>query len=160
NARNTGPNGRHHSRSLMPRHHRHRMLRRPRHQMPITMTNPTRGYLHQHLSRPRSLQLHILNYERSFRLDQYRRPCLHLVDAIVPNLATQFFVCLRAPSWIRILPMRQVLPDLSVSPTIDQVGVEERIDRLTKRSIKKDSKVYALKLALSMIDLTTLEGAD
>src|SRR5450432_486169 len=52
------------------------------------------------------------------------------------------------------------LPDLSRSPTIDQVGVEERIDRLTKRSIKKDSKVHALKLALSMIDLTTLEGAD
>jgi len=46
------------------------------------------------------------------------------------------------------------------SPTIDQVGVEERIDRLSKRSIKKGSKVEALKLALSMIDLTTLEGAD
>ena len=46
------------------------------------------------------------------------------------------------------------------SPTIDQVGVEERVERLQKRSIKKDSKVHALKLALSMIDLTTLEGAD
>src|SRR5271154_3652829 len=46
------------------------------------------------------------------------------------------------------------------SPTIDQVGVEERVDRLQKRSIKKSSKVQALKLALSMIDLTTLEGAD
>src|SRR6476660_9667909 len=52
------------------------------------------------------------------------------------------------------------VPDLARSPTIDQVGVEERIDRLTKRSIKKESKVHALKLALSMIDLTTLEGAD
>jgi deoxyribose-phosphate aldolase len=52
------------------------------------------------------------------------------------------------------------MPDLSKSPTIDQVGVEERVDRLTKRSIKKASKVDALKLALSMIDLTTLEGAD
>src|SRR3954469_19375628 len=46
------------------------------------------------------------------------------------------------------------------SPTIDQVGVEERVERLQKRSIKKESKVQALKLALSMIDLTTLEGAD
>src|SRR5215467_12664734 len=46
------------------------------------------------------------------------------------------------------------------SPTIDQVGVEERVERLQKRSIKKESKVHALKLALSMIDLTTLEGAD
>ena len=52
------------------------------------------------------------------------------------------------------------LPDLSRSPTVDQVGVEERVERLQKRSIKKASKVYALKLALSMIDLTTLEGAD
>src|SRR5438552_4150338 len=52
------------------------------------------------------------------------------------------------------------LPDMSHIPTIDQVGIEERIDRLKKRSIKKDSKVKALKLALSMIDLTTLEGAD
>jgi deoxyribose-phosphate aldolase len=53
-----------------------------------------------------------------------------------------------------------VMPDLSRSPTIDQVGVEERIERLGKRSIKKESKVQALKLALSMIDLTTLEGSD
>src|SRR2546423_7424223 len=54
----------------------------------------------------------------------------------------------------------ELIPDLSRSPTVDQVGVEERIERLTKRSIKKDSKVLAMKLALSMIDLTTLEGAD
>ena len=52
------------------------------------------------------------------------------------------------------------MPDISRSPTIDQVGVEERCERLQKRSIKKSSKVQALKLALSMIDLTTLEGAD
>src|SRR3954463_8215511 len=52
------------------------------------------------------------------------------------------------------------LPDLSRTPAIDQVGIEERIERLKKRSIKKESKVQALKLALSMIDLTTLEGAD
>ncbi len=51
-------------------------------------------------------------------------------------------------------------PDLSKSPRIDQVGVEERCERFQKRSIKKESKVHALKLALSMIDLTTLEGAD
>ncbi len=52
------------------------------------------------------------------------------------------------------------LPDLSKSPTIDQVGVEERASRFTKRSIKKDSKVAALKMVLSMIDLTTLSGQD
>src|SRR5438874_8382383 len=52
------------------------------------------------------------------------------------------------------------IPDLSRSPSVDQVGIEERVERLTKRSIKKESKIHALKLALSMIDLTTLEGAD
>lgn len=45
-------------------------------------------------------------------------------------------------------------------PTIDQTGVEERVARLNKRSIKKSSKVEGLKLVLSMIDLTTLEGKD
>lgn len=43
---------------------------------------------------------------------------------------------------------------------IDRVSVEERVGRLNKRSIKKESKVQALKLALSMVDLTTLEGKD
>jgi deoxyribose-phosphate aldolase len=46
------------------------------------------------------------------------------------------------------------------SPPIDQVGVEERVGRLTKRSIKKESKLAALKLAMSMLDLTTLEARD
>ena len=48
----------------------------------------------------------------------------------------------------------------SISPTIDQVGVFERVARLQARSIKKESKIEALKLALSMIDLTTLSGQD
>ena len=44
--------------------------------------------------------------------------------------------------------------------TIDQVGAEERVSRLFSRSIKRESKVQALKMILSMIDLTTLEGKD
>ncbi len=47
-----------------------------------------------------------------------------------------------------------------VSPPIDQVGVEERVSRLTKRSIKNESKMEALKMAISMMDLTTLEARD
>jgi deoxyribose-phosphate aldolase len=47
-----------------------------------------------------------------------------------------------------------------ISPPIDQVGVEERVVRLTKRSIKNESKMEALKMALSMMDLTTLEARD
>ena len=43
---------------------------------------------------------------------------------------------------------------------IDRVAVEEKVSRLNKRSIKKESKMQALKLALSMVDLTTLEGKD
>ena len=58
------------------------------------------------------------------------------------------------------MPSAPTLPDLSRVPAVDTVGVAERVDRLTKRSIKKSSKVFALRLALSMIDLTTLEGAD
>ena len=44
--------------------------------------------------------------------------------------------------------------------TVDAVGVEERVAKYTTRSIKKKSKLFGLKLAASMIDLTTLEGKD
>ena len=50
--------------------------------------------------------------------------------------------------------------DFRYSPVVDQVGIEERVARFNTRSIKKGSKVQALKLALNMIDLTTLEGKD
>ena len=50
--------------------------------------------------------------------------------------------------------------DFQHMPTIDQVGVEERVARLNARSIKKSSKLTALNLALSMMDLTTLDGKD
>src|SRR4051795_12205385 len=43
--------------------------------------------------------------------------------------------------------------------SVDQVGVEERVDSLKKRSIKRESKLWALDLAIRMMDLTTLEGA-
>ncbi len=54
----------------------------------------------------------------------------------------------------------RMIPDFSLSPRIDQVGVEERAARFTKRSIKNETKLNGLKLALNMIDLTTLEGKD
>ena len=43
---------------------------------------------------------------------------------------------------------------------VDQVGVDERVDSLRKRSIKRESKLWALDLAIRMMDLTTLEGKD
>ena len=50
--------------------------------------------------------------------------------------------------------------NIQKTKSIDQVNTQERVSRLFSRSIKKDSKMQALFLALSMIDLTTLEGKD
>ncbi len=43
---------------------------------------------------------------------------------------------------------------------VDAVGLEERAASLGKRSIKRESKLWALDLAIRCMDLTTLEGAD
>jgi deoxyribose-phosphate aldolase len=53
-----------------------------------------------------------------------------------------------------------MIPNLNNLPVYDTTGVNERIARFCTRSIKSSSKVEGLKLALSMIDLTTLEGKD
>ncbi len=53
-----------------------------------------------------------------------------------------------------------MLPDLNNLPVYDLTGVNERIERFCSRSIKTSSKTEGLKLAISMIDLTTLEGKD
>lgn len=45
-------------------------------------------------------------------------------------------------------------------PLVDQVGVHERAAKFTKRSLKAETKLAGLRLAVSMMDLTTLEGAD
>lgn len=52
------------------------------------------------------------------------------------------------------------LKNIVQTVSIDQTGIEERVARLNRRSIKKGSKLQALNLALSMVDLTTLEGYD
>jgi deoxyribose-phosphate aldolase len=44
--------------------------------------------------------------------------------------------------------------------SVDAVSLEGRAAELAKRSIKRESKIFALDLAIRMIDLTTLEGAD
>lgn len=53
-----------------------------------------------------------------------------------------------------------LMQNIITSPPIDSIGIEERIARFTKRSIKNESKMHALKLAMSMMDLTTLEAKD
>ena len=53
--------------------------------------------------------------------------------------------------------LRKFLSDL---PPVDQVGAEARAAMLATRSIKTTSKAWAIDMAISMVDLTTLEGAD
>jgi deoxyribose-phosphate aldolase len=53
--------------------------------------------------------------------------------------------------------LRQVLHGL---PGVDEVGAGERAAALATRSIKKAAKLQALDMAVRMVDLTTLEGAD
>ena len=50
--------------------------------------------------------------------------------------------------------------DMINTPKVDKVGIEDRINRITKRSLKKEAKMEGLKMALNMVDLTTLEGMD
>ncbi len=52
------------------------------------------------------------------------------------------------------------MKNIPASPTIDQVMVEERAASFTKRSIKSGAKLAGLKMIVSMMDLTTLEGKD
>lgn len=52
------------------------------------------------------------------------------------------------------------IPDFRFTPTIDKVGVEERVARIQTKSIKGEAKVQGMKMILNMIDLTTLEGKD
>ena len=55
------------------------------------------------------------------------------------------------------LPLEPRLPRIG---SVDAVAVEERAATLAKRSIKRESKLWALELAVRCMDLTTLEGAD
>src|SRR5438046_3639908 len=55
------------------------------------------------------------------------------------------------------LPLEPRLPRIG---SVDAVALEERAASLARRSIKRDAKVFALELAIRMMDLTTLEGQD
>src|SRR5919199_3492937 len=55
------------------------------------------------------------------------------------------------------LPLEPRLPRLGC---VDQVALEQRAATLARRSIKREAKLFALELAIRMMDLTTLEGQD
>ena len=67
---------------------------------------------------------------------------------------------------LELSPRREPAPQLPFVypltrvPAVDAVGVEQRAAELATRSIKREAKRWALEMALSMVDLTTLEGAD
>lgn len=70
----------------------------------------------------------------------------------MPTIATAFADVTASDS-----ALRRFLHGL---PGVDAVGLEARAAGLGTRSIKTTAKAYAIDLAISMIDLTTLEGAD
>lgn len=72
-------------------------------------------------------------------------------ESLVTQAGTAF-----SPALLR----RSLADALELAHGVDAVAVEERAASLAKRSLKKESKVWGLKLAISMIDLTTLEGKD
>jgi deoxyribose-phosphate aldolase len=63
----------------------------------------------------------------------------------------------RTPLVENEMQLRALLAGLS---GIDSVGAEARVAKLSTRSLKKSTKLDAIDLAISMVDLTTLEGAD
>jgi len=65
-----------------------------------------------------------------------------------------------AGSFAPALLRRSLADALEMDHGVDAVAAEERANSLAKRSLKKDSKVWGLRLAISMMDLTTLEGKD
>src|SRR5438132_9767155 len=74
---------------------------------------------------------------------------------------TPFFATSKFPMQIRVRKNERAFASLGIAPpAIDQVMIEERAAAFTKRSIKAEAKLVGLKMVVSMMDLTTLEGKD
>jgi deoxyribose-phosphate aldolase len=74
--------------------------------------------------------------------------------------ATESLITQAGTSFAPALFRRSLGDALEMVHGVDAVAAEERAASLAKRSLKKDSKVWGLHLAIRMIDLTTLEGKD
>jgi deoxyribose-phosphate aldolase len=83
--------------------------------------------------------------ESEMNLSMTTRPSRTLIDSRLADVARSEAA------------LRRYLQGL---PGVDQVGAEARVASLSTRSIKAGSKIWALERAISMVDLTTLEGAD
>jgi deoxyribose-phosphate aldolase len=64
------------------------------------------------------------------------------------------------PIFSPVVFRRSLVDALEMAHGVDAVAAEERAASLAKRSLKKESKVWGLKLVITMMDLTTLEGKD
>src|ERR1035438_3292196 len=88
----------------------------------------------------------------------YQEPGLNPV-LTVPGCAYRFSGVMKAlataSAGYRLSPL-----GCSTVPTVDAIMVEERAASFTKRSLKTSAKLAGLKMAVSMCDLTTLEGKD
>jgi deoxyribose-phosphate aldolase len=82
-----------------------------------------------------------------------------LKEASVATTPTQIERAERASPALGFTPA-QASALVARTTSVDAVGLEERAASLGKRSIKRDSKLWALDLAIRCMDLTTLEGAD
>ncbi len=95
-------------------------------------------------------------------VDWYRASTLSVRrTGIEPDLGTALYTrrVAQAPALLGgfELPLEPRLPRIG---SVDAVALEERAATLAKRSIKRESKLQALELAIRMMDLTTLEGQD
>lgn len=78
----------------------------------------------------------------------------------VTRSSTEALVPPAAPPFSPALYRRSLADALELDHGVDAVAAEERAGSLAKRSLKKNAKVWGLNLAISMMDLTTLEGKD
>ena len=108
--------------------------------------------------------------------DQVARPARRIIgDPARRDWKLQLSTCLRDVPWRAMSQAAEIersRPGLALStpkdasrllarvPAVDAVGLEERAASLAKRSIKRESKLWALDLAIRCMDLTTLEGTD
>jgi deoxyribose-phosphate aldolase len=65
-----------------------------------------------------------------------------------------------SPQFPPVTFRRSIADALEMAHGVDAVAAEERAASLAKRSLKKEAKVWGLRTAISMMDLTTLEGKD
>jgi deoxyribose-phosphate aldolase len=81
-------------------------------------------------------------------------------EAAVSVRSTHIQRAVSAPPGVLDFTASQAAALVAGTTSVDAVGLEERAASLAKRSIKRESKLWALDLAIRCMDLTTLEGSD